>query len=108
MEGEKGKGKGRLEAYLLRIVPPQVEDDALEGAEGVAHVEAEADALAEQELAREDLLGRRVRQLIREPAAVSTAPVPCYLALLAVSPPTRRPPTYDQRTPGTTHFDSLS
>ena len=71
-----GKGEEWGAAYLLWIEAPQLENDTFESAEGVSHVEAKAYALAEQELARKNLFGRRVRQLLREPASISTVPSP--------------------------------
>ena len=67
----KSRGERRAWAYLFWIEPSELENHALERAEGVPYVEAESNALAQEKLAREDLLGCRVRQLIRESAPVS-------------------------------------
>ena len=47
-------------ALLLRQLPPELQDSSLQRPKRMPHVEGEPDALAEQELAGQDLLARRV------------------------------------------------
>lgn len=51
---------------LRRKPPPQLQDGALQRTKGVSHVKGEPDALAQEELASEDLLAGGVGEFLRE------------------------------------------